>query len=312
MLSDINERILVAEQGIERFKKITSIQKQLELELLIVLNKEKVLRNTLEKENIDVEKLEKLSVASTFYKIIGRLDDHLYDERAEAATAQMKYEQAVLDKNEIQSKISEISSEMKQYCTCEYDYNLLLKQKREILMQENGESAQKIIDIDENINKSTINLKEIEEALRAGSRVVTCLNYAIDKLNTAENWGTWDLLGGGLISDLQKHSAIDEAKNEIPKIQKQLREFKSELTDVRIDSNIYIKIDEFSKFADFFFDGLFADWSMQSKIKQSQESLINSKNQVKQVLDKLNNIKNNEIRRMNLFETELKEKIVNA
>jgi len=251
-------------------------------------------------------------VASTFYKITGRLDNHLYDERAEAATAKMKYDQAVLDKNEIQSKISEISSEMKQYSTCEYDCNLLLKQKREILMQENGESAQKIIDLDEKINKSTINLKEIEEASRAGSRVVTCLNYAIDKLNTAENWGTWDLLGGGLISDLQKHSAIDEAKNEIPKIQKQLREFKSELTDVRIDSNIYIKIDEFSKFADFFFDGLFADWSMQTKIKQSQESLINSKNQVKQVLDKLNNIKNNEIRRMNLFETELKEKIVNA
>ena len=40
------------------------------------------------------------------------------------------------------------------------------------------------------------------------------LDSVLSSLESAEGWGTWDLLGGGLISDLAKHSHIDDAKVE--------------------------------------------------------------------------------------------------
>ena len=46
---------------------------------------------------------------------------------------------------------------------------------------------------------------------------------ALKNLNSAEGWGTWDLLGGGLISDLAKHSHIDDAKNDVANAQNLLR-----------------------------------------------------------------------------------------
>ena len=41
--------------------------------------------------------------------------------------------------------------------------------------------------------------KEIREAINAGKRAKASLNEARNKLNSAKNWGIFDILGGGLI-----------------------------------------------------------------------------------------------------------------
>ena len=48
--------------------------------------------------------------------------------------------------------------------------------------------------------------KERNEAILAGERALDSLRAARDELNSAGNWGIVDLLGGGLISGLVKHS----------------------------------------------------------------------------------------------------------
>ena len=57
---------------------------------------------------------------------------------------------------------------------------------------------------------------------------------------------------------------------------------------MKISANIDIEIDGFTKFADFFFDGLIADWVVQSKIHDSQNSVEQVKYEVSSVLKKLN------------------------
>ena len=52
--------------------------------------------------------------------------------------------------------------------------------------------------------------------------------------------------------------------------------------------------DVFLGAADFFFDGLIADWYMQSKINNSYESVSNVKNHVNSVLYKLQQLKEQE------------------
>ena len=112
----------------------------------------------------------------------------------------------------------------------------------------------------------------------------------LSSLDSAEGWGTWDLFGGGLISDLAKHSHLDEAQGAIEHLQSELRRFKTELADVTIHADMQVNVDGFLRFADYFFDGLFADWAVLDKISQSQSQVQNTKSQIEGVLSRLNSM----------------------
>ncbi|MDD3174719.1 MAG: hypothetical protein PHF63_13870 [Herbinix sp.] len=115
-----------------------------------------------------------------------------------------------------------------------------------------------------------------------------------------------------MISDLAKHSHIDDAKSEVEETQSALSRFRTELADVKITSSISIETDGFAKFADFFFDGLIADWCMQSRIQESQESVNKTKNQVQQVLSKLESMERAEATQVEQLEREMSQFITQA
>lgn len=51
-----------------------------------------------------------------------------------------------------------------------------------------------------------------------------------------------------------------------------------------------VNVDGFLRFADYFFDGLFADWAVLDKISQSQSQVQNTKSQIERVLSRLNSM----------------------
>jgi hypothetical protein len=177
-------------------------------------------------------------------------------------------------------------------------------------MQSNEQTAQLLMDLNKQLLSCKNNLKEIDEAVAVGKSVMISLDKALDSLNSAEGWGTWDMLGGGLITDLAKHSHIDDAKSEVSNAQNLLRRFKSELADVKISEEITIETDGFAKFADFFFDGLIADWVMQSKIQNSYESVKQVKTKVNSVLSKLSSLQNQEKSNIIKIENKVNDTII--
>ena len=110
----------------------------------------------------------------------------------------------------------------------------------------------------------------------------------LEKLSSAQSWGTFDLLGGGLIADMAKHSHLDEAQEKVERLQGALRRFKTELADVEIIADMQVSIDGFLRFADYFFDGLFADWSVMNRISEARGQVEKVKKQIQTVLSKLN------------------------
>ena len=48
-----------------------------------------------------------------------------------------------------------------------------------------------------------------------------------------------------------------------------------------------INVDGFLRFADYFFDGLFADWAVLDKISQSKDQMQNTKQKIESVLSRL-------------------------
>jgi len=310
--TEVDEKIRKAQEGIARLHKIDSMLRELESEQEKLVCKQSELQVIMEKEDHDVEKYEGMSLASIFYSILGSLEEHVQKERKEALAAKLKYNQAEKDLDYVKYQISNLASERLSYVDCQKEYDRFYAQKKEELIKGAGETAQKILEITDHLNLAGINLKEVKEAIFAGENVLDSLNRTLSSLDSAEGWGTWDLLGGGLISDLAKHSHIDDAKMEVQDTQRLLREFKTELTDISINSDIAIETEGFVKFADFFFDGLIADWFMQSRINESQESVSNVKSQVMNIIEKLEQMENQVNGKLEKLEAEVRALIINA
>ncbi|HRU42613.1 MAG TPA: hypothetical protein P5021_11560, partial [Candidatus Diapherotrites archaeon] len=255
MYTEINKRLEEAQQGVFRLYKIDSMLKGLKDEQLSLESKVSELKTILDKEDLDVKKLEGNSLAGIFYSVLGRLEERLENEKKEALGAKLKYDQAVRDLEDVKHEISKLCSERGNYMDCERKYESLYAAKRDMLIKSDPDRAQKLLNLTEQLNNSKNALKEIREAISAGRSVISSLEKAMSSLNSAEGWGVWDMLGGGLISDLAKHSHIDNAKYEAEQAQILLRRFRAELADIRIREDIHIETGGFAKFADFFFDG---------------------------------------------------------
>lgn len=312
MYSELNVKLKQAQEGFAKFRKIDAILQQLEIEKNNLKIREAEFKRILEKENKDVERIENKGIASMFYSVLGSLDSKIEIERKEALAASLKYEQVLKDLDDVKEKISEYSSERFSYKDSQRNYETYFNQKKEELVKEAGDLAHNIISLTEKINDSQINIKEIREAISVGEKALNSLDSVMASLDKAEGWGRFDLIGGGAITDLVKHQHLDNAKDGIVNVQRLLRNFKTELADINIDSKIMIETEGFARFADFFFDGLISDWFMQSKINSSQENVRSVYSQVKKVVASLKSMLNFEEECLRKYEIELNILIVEA
>ncbi|MCC8046641.1 MAG: hypothetical protein LIP12_14330 [Clostridiales bacterium] len=112
-------------------------------------------------------------------------------------------------------------------------------------------------------------LKEIREAITAANRALDSLENAQHELKGAKNWGLLDLFGGGMVTTMLKHGRMDKAQRQIEDAKYYLQVLKKELRDIDIPMNINVEVGSFLSFADLFFDGMVADWLVQSRINDA-------------------------------------------
>lgn len=132
---------------------------------------------------------------------------------------------------------------------------------------------------------------EIREAIEAGEQALASLKSAQEKLQSARNWGIADMLGGGFITDLFKHSKMDDAVTCMEDARKNLKIFQRELKDVKVPMDFRMEISGFLSFADFFFDGIVADYLVQSKIADAREQVDDAVVRVSSILRELDGLK---------------------
>ncbi len=118
--------------------------------------------------------------------------------------------------------------------------------------------------------------REISEAVQAAERALKSLRQAREALQSAGHWGIADLLGGGLVTTFVKHSRMQDAESLIQQARSDLKCLQKELMDVKAVEAVagqHIETGDFLSFADYFFDGLIADWLMQSRINEAKEQI---------------------------------------
>lgn len=239
-------------------------------------------------EDGDVEKLEGGSLLGLLLHLTGNYDKKLSKEQQEAYTATVKYDTAVSELEAVNLDIRHCEAELARIRSREREYDRLVQERKEALAQADTPLGEEIRRLQDIIARETARKKEIQEAIDAGNRAKGIADQVGEHLSKASSWGTFDIWGGGLISDLAKHDHIDQAQNLIESLQVQLRRFNAELADVnqRIDATP-VAIDAFTKFADFFFDDIFSSISVRNKIDDSIGSLNQTRIQIERMLERL-------------------------
>lgn len=97
----------------------------------------------------------------------------------------------------------------------------------------------------------------------------------------------FDFFGGGFITDMIKHSKLEDASRYMKQAKRDLQVFRKELADVNISSELRLDIGSFLTFADFFFDGLVADYLVQSKIGEARREVEHAIERVNEILSQL-------------------------
>ncbi len=129
--------------------------------------------------------------------------------------------------------------------------------------------------------------KELKEAVVAGQRALSLLEQTRDCLNSAGNWGIWDMLGGGLLSTFMKQSKMKDAESLLQEARSALKCFQKELMDVETIAEFHIETGDFLSFADYFFDGLIVDWLVQSRISEARRQVEDAICKVRYILNQL-------------------------
>lgn len=265
---------------------LESRKKQLEV-------REAQLREIREREQGDVEKLEGRSLSKFFFLVTGKLEDQLTQERREAAEAAVRHDALVRELEDVKASISDIRRELNgKLYSVEMVYERTLREKKEAMLASGDPLAQRLIELEEQIGNLGIQKKELQEAIDAGNYALRIAASIQSSLSSAENWGTWDMVGGGgMISHMAKHSHLDEAQGKVESLQKALGRFRTELADVKIAANLTVNIEGFARFADYFFDGLFVDWAVQDRIRNASGQVYEVRRKVELALGKLENMK---------------------
>lgn len=265
------------------------------------------------KEQLDVDQLENFSAAKLFYQIMGKLDERLEKEQAELYAAALRYDSARQELHAVEADLAARREELSLLGNCEAEYNRLLEARaRELRQDPQSPTARRLLALEERQAQLTARSKELQEAIQAGYDALSDISSIESALSSAEGWGTWDVFGGGLISDMAKYSHLDDAQQQINGLQRSLSRFRTELADVDIRTGVQVEVDSFLRFADYFFDNIFTDWAVLDRIRRTQSQIHEVDGSVRTILYRLERDLDQCQRDSEAVRQELKDFLVNA
>lgn len=114
---------------------------------------------------------------------------------------------------------------------------------------------------------------EVREAVLAGRRALESLQEAADALDSASNWGLFDLLAGGLLTSVVKHARLGDARDALERARADLYDFTREVSDVSAIESLRVDVGGVASALDVLADNPFVDLYVQKKIDDAQEAV---------------------------------------
>ena len=226
------------------------------------------------------------SLAHFFYDVVYHRGEMMALEDAiRVSTAGVKYDIAVKEYNYVCSLIDRFQAERDTHNYSYQEYDEARSRKIAHFKSMGKENVEELIDLEERIEGYAKQLREIGEAAAVGERALASAGELIDGLNSTDSLGVFKFEGERTADEWI--AVFDEAQGWIEKLQIELRDFKTELADVTINSDIRRQSDDYLKFADTFLDHLFSDWAIQKQRAETRYYVEDLRDSVQAMLAQL-------------------------
>ncbi len=289
----------------QRKKHLSAALEEMKKQKKPLEEKLKLLKISAYNEGVDVYNLENKNLTSIFLDLIGKKETKLEKERAEELAARLKRDAAQREFDDLEFRIANCESELATLECADEQYRIALDEKLLAIKKSGKADADHILILGERIAICDNQIREVDEALDIAENAKDFADEALSELDSAEDWGTFDIFGGGLVANISKHDHIGNADLCMRNLKKELSRLKTELCDVAIDSDVEIVLSEFMEYADFFIDNIFTDMAVLDQIKEAQKSVENTLGQIKELIKKLNDLKTNIVLEKSKFQLEL-------
>ncbi len=242
-------------------------------------------------ESLDVEKLEKNSLSTLILKNFGRFEDKVEKETEEMLAAKLEYDKASVRVRELKKEKEESEQRLSLLLQESRRYEEELKNREEAIRAENSEISQQYRALEAEQDMLSKELVEMEEAIRAGKRVLSTARSAMDHLESAEGWATFDVWSrGGIISHIAKYNHIDSATDDFNVLNSQLQDLQKELHDLNLSATASLDgIDSTTRAVDFWFDNIFTDLSVRERIRGDNDRVSELRDKVSGIVYRLDN-----------------------
>ena len=238
----------------------------------------------LRKEEADVNKLQSMSVRAVFHYFLKNKEEQLEIEHQEYVLAALRYNECVDSIALLEYEVAVLERLISQQPELEQRQKELLVKKELAVRDAYPEVATSLNNLDYKIARRRMELKEIDEALKAGTRAKAKLLEVNKLIERVEGWGQW-----GYMSDYSKSSFVDRARKIAVETNHALMRFESELKDVykNLDVSDDLTLDAFDHFLSIFYDNMITDWIVQSNLRHTQNSLNATSAKAERLLESL-------------------------
>lgn len=285
--TDIQKKIAATIEEIVHLKRVNAQLDETTQELHGKYDDLEKLNKKLGKELRDIEKLEGLSTASIFHKILGNKEKQIEKERQEYLAVTLEHEDLQKSIEILEYEVNLLEAKAKSKEPLEQQLEQLKGQREREIIQSDESLREQLLSISTDLERQYALRKELSEAIEAGKVSASLIAQVIHHLKRVKNWGAYSSSRGGQMYRMQQRDAIDRARNLSYQVQHHLQIFDRELRDLGVRLTTSIDTSQFSNFTNFFFNNIITDWIMQQKLTSALQSVHQTSAEVIEIISGL-------------------------
>ncbi len=267
-----NDEIRVARERVRRLERLTRERATLDAQIKEVRSLLTTLEAELAKEQSDVSRLEH-GFGAFLASLTGNKEEKLARERAEAEAVRLRLDGQRTRLEWLMSDLRTVTEGLSELDGAQREFDEALAGRERALLDSADPRARELADIARALADADADLREHEEAHRAGVAAAGAVGQVLRSLGSARGASTWDMLGGGGFADMVEHGHLREADQAAWHAQHALDTFSRELADIGIQADPRLPKVDTRWFADAFFDNIIVDAVRHQKINRTAEAV---------------------------------------
>lgn len=236
----------------------------------------------MEKEKLDVEKLERESLATALLKLLGTFEKAYDRESQDLVRAKLEFDKAYALKISAQRQLNELEAEIN-------EKKNRLRSVKETLLRRHPELLETVTREEQTLAQLEHEYIQIQEAETAAYQTLEAITDILVTLDSSTLITNWDLITEiELILDYVNKDQLNMAEAMILHLEKCVHVLHRELRDVEfLQEQQYATISSSKSVLDAFLDTIFQEWSKKEIIEKSIHHLKQLEENVLQVMNEL-------------------------